>query len=91
MGKRIRLSYFFVTLYYITIEGGYSMDKEDKEMNRTAAAEQKMDENKTVNDRESVAPDAVKKKSSRKKTNKTWEAFGKSKGCFIINDPKFLL
>ncbi|MDO4160787.1 MAG: hypothetical protein Q4D41_10060 [Prevotellaceae bacterium] len=26
-----------------------------------------------------------------KKTNKTWEAFGKSKGCFIINDPKFLL
>ncbi|MDO4162975.1 MAG: hypothetical protein Q4D56_01125 [Bacteroides sp.] len=26
-----------------------------------------------------------------KKTNKTWEAFGKSKGCFIINDPKFML
>lgn len=26
-----------------------------------------------------------------KKTNKTWEAFGRSKGCFIINDPKFLL
>lgn len=27
----------------------------------------------------------------KKKTNKTWEAFGKSKGCFIINDPKLLL
>lgn len=29
--------------------------------------------------------------TEKKKTNKTWEAFGKSKGCFIINDPKFLL
>ncbi len=27
----------------------------------------------------------------KKKTNKTWEAFGKSKGCFIVNDPKFFL
>ena len=26
-----------------------------------------------------------------KKTNKTLVAFGKSKGCFIINDPKFML
>lgn len=26
-----------------------------------------------------------------KVTNKSWEAFGKSKGCFTINDPKFLL
>lgn len=33
--------------------------------------------------------DAVEQKP--KKTNRTWEAFGKSKGCFIINDPKFLL
>ena len=32
-----------------------------------------------------------KVKAPKKKTNKTWEAFGKSKGCFIINDPKFLL
>lgn len=32
-----------------------------------------------------------KMKVPEKKTNKTWEAFGKSKGCFIINDPKFLL
>ena len=30
-------------------------------------------------------------KKQGKKTNKTWEAFGKSKGCFIINDSKFLL
>lgn len=26
-----------------------------------------------------------------KRTNKTWEAFGRSRGCFIINDPKFAL
>ena len=31
------------------------------------------------------------KQKTSKKTNRTWEAFGKSKGCFIINDPKFLL
>ena len=31
------------------------------------------------------------KQNPSKKTNRTWEAFGKSKGCFIINDPKFLL
>ena len=30
-------------------------------------------------------------KKQGKKVNKTWEAFGKSKGCFIINDPRFLL
>ena len=33
----------------------------------------------------------AKKQNSPKKTNRTWEAFGRSKGCFIINDPKFLL
>lgn len=26
-----------------------------------------------------------------KRTNKTWEAFGRSKGCFIVNDPAFRL
>ena len=26
-----------------------------------------------------------------KKTNRTWEAFGRSQGCFIINDPAFRL
>lgn len=31
------------------------------------------------------------KKPEAKKTNKTWEAFGRSKGCFIINDPQFML
>ena len=31
------------------------------------------------------------KKPTAKKPNRTWEAFGKSKGCFVINDPKFLL
>ena len=33
----------------------------------------------------------AKKQNHPKKTNRTWEAFGRSKGCFIINDPKFLL
>lgn len=27
----------------------------------------------------------------KKKVNKSWEAFGRLKGAFIINDPKFLL
>ena len=30
-------------------------------------------------------------KKQGKKVSKTREAFGKSKGCFIINDPRFLL
>lgn len=34
---------------------------------------------------------AQRQTAEKKKTNKTWEAFGRSKGCFIINDPKFLL
>lgn len=67
------------------------MDKKDKEMNRAAKSEQKPDEKRTMNDTEHVTSDTEKEKSSKKKTNKTWEAFGKSKGCFIINDPKFLL
>ncbi len=33
----------------------------------------------------------AKEQTTKKKTNRTWEAFGKSKGCFIINDPKFML
>ena len=33
----------------------------------------------------------AKEQAPKKKTNRTWEAFGKSKGCFIINDPKFML
>lgn len=60
-------------------------------MNRVTKVEQKQDENKTVNDAEPIVSDTTEKKNSKKKTNKTWEAFGKSKGCFIINDPKFLL
>lgn len=28
---------------------------------------------------------------TKKKVNKTWEAFGKLKGSLIVNDPKFLL
>lgn len=31
------------------------------------------------------------KEPTPKKTNRTWEAFGRSKGCFIINDPQFML
>jgi len=30
-------------------------------------------------------------KQEPKRTNKSWEAFGRSKGCFVINDPKFML
>ena len=30
-------------------------------------------------------------KKQGKKTNKTWEAFGQSKGCFSFKDPKVLL
>lgn len=26
-----------------------------------------------------------------KNTNKSWDTFGKSKGCFVINDPKLML
>lgn len=26
-----------------------------------------------------------------KRTNKSWEAFGRSQGCFTVNDPKFML
>lgn len=33
----------------------------------------------------------AKAQELKKRVNKTWEAFGKSKGCFIVNDPKFLL
>ncbi len=32
-----------------------------------------------------------KAKKVSRKVNKTWEAFGKSKGCFIVYDPKFML
>lgn len=38
-----------------------------------------------------VANAQTEKKEETKKTNKSWEAFGKSKGCFIINDPQFML
>lgn len=48
------------------------------------------DENRAINET-SAESEAAEKKNAKKKTNKTWEAFGKSKGCFIINDPKFLL
>lgn len=48
------------------------------------------DENRAINET-SAESEAAEKKNAQKKTNKTWEAFGKSKGCFIINDPKFLL
>ena len=30
-------------------------------------------------------------KPKKKRINRTWEAFGRSKGCFIINDPQFML
>lgn len=41
--------------------------------------------------REIEKKEVKESKKSKKKVNKTWEAFGKSKGCFIINDPKFML
>lgn len=41
-----------------------------------------------VNDQAAAKEQA---QAPKKRTNKTWEAFGKSKGCFIINDPKFML
>ncbi len=41
--------------------------------------------------REIEKEEVKESKKSKKKVNKTWEAFGKSKGCFIINDPKFML
>lgn len=50
-------------------------------------------EKETKNQQEPPAEAKVNAEESTKpkKTNRTWEAFGKSKGCFIINDPKFML
>lgn len=47
--------------------------------------------NKNKKNAKSQEVKAQRQTPEKKKTNKTWEAFGKSKGCFIINDPKFLL
>ena len=49
------------------------------------------EEKKLQEDKAKAATEAPKEEGKKKKANKTWEAFGKSKGCFIINDPKFLL
>ena len=35
--------------------------------------------------------DNTQTQAQPKKTNRTWEAFGRSQGCFIINDPAFRL
>lgn len=49
---------------------------------------EKLKDKKTLS---TASPDNTAEATTKKRTNKTWEAFGKSKGCFIINDPKFLL
>lgn len=38
-----------------------------------------------------AATEALDKDGKGKKVNRTWEAFGRSKGCFVINDPKLFL
>lgn len=47
------------------------------------------------NERKPAAKTAAAKQPAgaqgAKRTNRSWEAFGKSKGCFIVNDPKFSL
>lgn len=65
----------------------------EKKKNETVKTEQTEQHNEDIVTKtsETAAPENPKKKASSKKTNKTWEAFGRSKGCFIINDPKFLL
>ena len=55
---------------------------EGKVSNTTTAVTLKSEQTK-----ESIAG----QKQGKKKSNKSWEAFGKSKGCFIVNDPKFFL
>ncbi len=46
---------------------------------------------KETTTQETKQAESSKEQQPKKKTNRTWEAFGKSKGCFIINDPKFML
>jgi len=46
-----------------------------------------MEEKKT----QEAAVKQTETKQEPKRTNKSWEAFGRSRGCFVINDPKFML
>lgn len=31
------------------------------------------------------------RQKKQEQTNRSWEAFGKSRGCFTVNDPQFFL
>lgn len=63
--------------------------EEEKNIGKASEITPKKEENASAQTpAHAVAPNTPQPK---KKTNRTWEAFGKSKGSFIINDPKFFL